>query len=287
MAPTFVYIVIVAIAASAAAVNAESHTIRFDNQCGRGTPQLIFGGHVVSNGSDWTSSGPASSGIAYLQTGECLFNGEHCALLEMTLGNPTCPGCGSSTDISLIPPHALNVPVSFRQVYFNGCDGQGAACNSANCNTAFFVSDDNQVQVACQEDNVDLLITFCGNGATSSATSEPANAPTPSSFPTSSPASPHESPEPTSSSIVHTSIVESSSTAAVSLVTTGPSNGPSTVPSPTALSETSGTSSSTVSPKTCSVFHTSIAESSSTAAHSRRSKARVAHVQMNAARVHA
>ena len=29
-----------------------------------------------------------------------------------------------------------------------------AVGDSANCNTAFFVSDDNQVQVACQEDNV-------------------------------------------------------------------------------------------------------------------------------------
>lgn len=25
--------------------------------------------------------------------------------MEMTLGNPTCPGCGSSTDISLIDPY--------------------------------------------------------------------------------------------------------------------------------------------------------------------------------------
>jgi hypothetical protein len=89
-------------------------------------------------------------------------NGEGCTLVEMTLNNPTCAGCGSSTDISLIPPHAYVVPVSFS--YSGGCNGQGAACASANCNTAFFVPDDNQVQVECQDNNVNLLITFCGGG---------------------------------------------------------------------------------------------------------------------------
>ena len=49
-----------------------------------------------------------------IPAGECLFNGEHCSLLEMTLVNPTQPGAGSSTDISLITPHAFNVPTSFR-----------------------------------------------------------------------------------------------------------------------------------------------------------------------------
>jgi hypothetical protein len=81
--------------------------------------------------------------------------------MELTLGNPTCPGCGSSADISLIPPHAFSVTTSFS--YFNGCDGTGTTCASADCSTAFFVPDDNQVQVACQADNVDLLITFCGD----------------------------------------------------------------------------------------------------------------------------
>lgn len=39
-----------------------------------------------------------SSGI------ECGYNGENCLLVEMTLGNPTVPGGGSSTDISAISP---------------------------------------------------------------------------------------------------------------------------------------------------------------------------------------
>ncbi|KAI0315224.1 hypothetical protein OF83DRAFT_367907 [Amylostereum chailletii] len=171
MASTLLKALLAAVVIGITTVNAESHTISFNNQCGEGTPTLIIGGQIVSNGSDFTSNGPAASGIAYLQTGNCLFNGENCALLEFTLGNPTCAGCGSSTDISLIPPHALNVPVAFS--YSNGCDGQGAACSTADCSTAFFKSDDNQVQVACQADNVNLLISFCENGSTSPSSSTP------------------------------------------------------------------------------------------------------------------
>jgi hypothetical protein len=29
-------------------------------------PQLVIGGKVLSNGEDWTSDGPAQSGIAYV-----------------------------------------------------------------------------------------------------------------------------------------------------------------------------------------------------------------------------
>ncbi|THH27853.1 hypothetical protein EUX98_g6346 [Antrodiella citrinella] len=152
-------------------VIAESHTVRFDNQCGEGSPVLIKGGDTLSNGEDYTIDGPLSSAIAYLQT-------------ELTLGNPTCPGCGSSVDISLIPPHALNVPTSFS--FYDGCDGQGASCSTPDCSTAFFNPNDNQVQVACQTDNVNLLITFCGDGASaSSASSSPAPSSTPQAAPSS------------------------------------------------------------------------------------------------------
>ena len=46
-------------------VNAETHTVRFDNQCGYGTPVLIHAGKLVSNGSDYTASGPIS-GIGHV-----------------------------------------------------------------------------------------------------------------------------------------------------------------------------------------------------------------------------
>ncbi|KAF9556709.1 glycopeptide, partial [Agrocybe pediades] len=140
-------------------VFAEKHTITFDNQCGFGSPRLIQKGNVLSTGEPFTSNGPFSSAIAYLQTGNCLLNGEGCTSVEMTLVNPTCPGCGSSTDISLIPPQAYLS--EFLSSYQGGCQGQGATCATEDCKTAFFVPDDNQVQVQCQENDVNLLITFC------------------------------------------------------------------------------------------------------------------------------
>ncbi|GJE94950.1 hypothetical protein PsYK624_111260 [Phanerochaete sordida] len=166
MAPTFVqvFLGLAAVLSAASAVSAETHTISFDNQCGKGTPQLLVGGKVVSTGEPYTFNGIISSAIAYLQTGPCGFNGEGCTLLEMTLVNPTAPGSGSSTDISLITPHALNVPASFS--YYGGCNGQGASCDSGSCTSAFHVFNDNQVQVQCETNNANLLISFCADAAT-------------------------------------------------------------------------------------------------------------------------
>ncbi|KJA28795.1 hypothetical protein HYPSUDRAFT_128656 [Hypholoma sublateritium FD-334 SS-4] len=144
---------------AAIGVQAETHTVHFTNNCGFGTPTLIQGGRVLSTGGDFTSNGPLTAAIAYLQTGSCGFNGEGCTLVETTLVNPTSPGSGSSTDLSLIPPHAFSVTSGFG--YFNGCNGAGADCTNANCPTAFHNSNDNSVQVACQADNVNLAITFC------------------------------------------------------------------------------------------------------------------------------
>ncbi|KAH8113589.1 glycopeptide [Phellopilus nigrolimitatus] len=138
---------------------AETHTVHFTNNCGFGTPTLIQGANVLSTGADYVSNGPLISAIAYLQTGNCGFNGEQCTLIETTLVNPTTPGSGSSTDISLIPPHAFSVTSGFG--YYGGCDGAGADCTSADCTTAFHVSTDTGVQVACQVDNCNLAITFC------------------------------------------------------------------------------------------------------------------------------
>ncbi|KAF8726212.1 hypothetical protein AX14_007924 [Amanita brunnescens Koide BX004] len=143
----------------ATAVSAESHTVHFVNNCGRGTPTLVQNGNILSTGGDYVSNGPLISAIAYLQTGSCGLNGEGCTLIETTLVNPTTPGSGSSTDISLIPPHAFSVTSGFG--YYNGCDGAGADCTNPNCPTAFFQPGDTGVQVPCQVDNVDLAITFC------------------------------------------------------------------------------------------------------------------------------
>ncbi|KAF8574862.1 glycopeptide [Ramaria rubella] len=149
----------VAVAMCIVIVVAENHTVTFTNKCGRGTPLLKANGQTLSTGGSFTINGPLVSAIAFLQTGNCGDNGEGCTLVETTLQNPTTPGSGSSTDISLIPPHAFSVSSGFG--YFNGCDGQGADCTNANCPQAFFQPDDTHVQVACQTPNVNLAITFC------------------------------------------------------------------------------------------------------------------------------
>ncbi|KAJ6468836.1 hypothetical protein C8R45DRAFT_1167541 [Mycena sanguinolenta] len=148
------------IAVAAGKALAETHTVNFVNNCGFGTPMLIGqGGAVLSTGGSYTSNGPLFGAIAYLQTGGCGFNGEGCTLVETTLVNPTSAGSGSSTDISLIPPHAFSVTTGFG--YFGVCAPAGADCNNANCNTAFHQPSDTFVQVACQQDNANLAITFC------------------------------------------------------------------------------------------------------------------------------
>ncbi|KAF8577176.1 glycopeptide [Ramaria rubella] len=147
----------VAVAMCIVSVAAESHTVTFTNKCGKGTPLLKANGQTLSTGGSFTINGPLVSAIAY--TGNCGDNGEGCTLVETTLQNPTTPGSGSSTDISLIPPHTFSVTSGFG--YFNGCDGQGADCTSESCPQAFHVSTDTGVQVACQTPNVNLAITFC------------------------------------------------------------------------------------------------------------------------------
>ncbi|THU85268.1 hypothetical protein K435DRAFT_822463 [Dendrothele bispora CBS 962.96] len=151
----------VVLAMTIVGASAESHTVSFINRCGRGTPQLVQRGNILSSGGSFTSNGPFPAAIAYLQTGNCLLNGENCMTVEMTLQNadPARPGSGSSADLSLIPPLAFNVPVHFE--YTNGCNGVGQTCSAANCATAFHVPSDTQVQRACQTDNVGLQITFC------------------------------------------------------------------------------------------------------------------------------
>ncbi|KAF7325173.1 hypothetical protein MKEN_00561200 [Mycena kentingensis (nom. inval.)] len=140
---------------------AETHTITFVNNCGAGSiPQLIHGDSVLSTGQPYTVQGKFPNARAYLQQGtKCLFNGENCTVVEITLQNAT-PGVGdgSSVNLSLIPPLAYNVKTSFR--YTKGCSS-GATCGDPNCNTAFHISTDTFTQVACQEPDNSIEITFC------------------------------------------------------------------------------------------------------------------------------
>ncbi|KII85627.1 hypothetical protein PLICRDRAFT_178672 [Plicaturopsis crispa FD-325 SS-3] len=147
----------VAAAVAVVQVSAESHVVTLVNNCGRGTPVLKVNGNTLSTGGSYVSNGPLVAAISYLDTG-CGADGEGCTLVETTMKNPTTPGSGSSTDISLIPPLAFSVKASF--AYKNGCSN-GASCDSASCPTAFHVPTDTHVQQACQADNAGLTITYC------------------------------------------------------------------------------------------------------------------------------
>ncbi|TFY54588.1 hypothetical protein EVJ58_g8770 [Rhodofomes roseus] len=136
-------------------VNAESHTVTFNNKCGRGTPHLYSQtGQLLSTGGAWTSNGEALGLIAFLQTGGCGNNGEGCTLVEATLKNG-----GSAADISLISPHEFSVTSGFG--YYDGCDGSGTDCTSASCPKAYRQPNDNFAIVGCGANNVNLAITFC------------------------------------------------------------------------------------------------------------------------------
>ncbi|KAI5827892.1 hypothetical protein K523DRAFT_308371 [Schizophyllum commune Tattone D] len=136
---------------------AETHTIHFDNACGRGTPMIYQNFKQLHSGpGDYTFQGEARSVIAFLQTGNCGANGEGCTMVEFTLVNG---GQVSSTDVTLIPPHTFSVATGFG--YYNGCDGVGNNCQSANCPGAFHQTGDYGAQRQCVHDNVNLAITFC------------------------------------------------------------------------------------------------------------------------------
>ncbi|KDR69861.1 hypothetical protein GALMADRAFT_1351979 [Galerina marginata CBS 339.88] len=66
------------LAATIVGVSAETHTVHFDNRCGRGTPTLIQGGNVLSTGGDFTINGPLFGAIAHsfsVTSGFGYFNG--------------------------------------------------------------------------------------------------------------------------------------------------------------------------------------------------------------------
>ncbi|TBU27807.1 hypothetical protein BD311DRAFT_723604 [Dichomitus squalens] len=151
---------LIAFVASISSAVAETHTVHFINQCGAGTPTLVQDGNILSMGRDYVSDGPLISAIAYLQTGNCGLNGENCTTVETTLQNPTSPGNGSCTYINLYPPHTFRQAIGFG--YYNGCDGLGSDCTSPNCPLSPGLPPIGGTPcVACQDDNVDLAITFC------------------------------------------------------------------------------------------------------------------------------
>jgi len=136
---------------------AETHTVSFTNNCGRGTPTLVQNGNILSTGGAYTANGEFNSFIAYLQTGSCGLNGEGCTLVEGTLQNTGF----SSADVSLVPPHTFSVTSGFG--YYGGdgsCNTVGLDCTGPNCPCAF-TDATNGCVIQCASDNINLAITFC------------------------------------------------------------------------------------------------------------------------------
>ena len=149
--PTAV-VVLAALVGNALAAG-ETHTVRLINHCGKGTPKLVQGGKILSNGSDYTSFGPLRGAVAYLQTGTCGLNGNNCTLIDTTLENVSPGVTGSVTSINTNGSSWFNVPVSYS--YYNGCDGTGAKCSSLIIGCLF-------TQKTCTADDVNLGVVFCG-----------------------------------------------------------------------------------------------------------------------------
>ncbi|OCB90331.1 hypothetical protein A7U60_g2430 [Sanghuangporus baumii] len=140
----------------------ESHKVTFTNNCGHGTPMLVKGEDVLSEGGgEYVSNGALESAIVYLNNGangECSHDGNQCSMVEITLLNGE-DGKSSQADISLIDEHTFSDPIGFE--YTDGCSGLGAYCGESGCNTAYYVSNDDCVLVGCAADNAGINIIFC------------------------------------------------------------------------------------------------------------------------------
>ncbi|KAL5507064.1 hypothetical protein ACEPAH_6520 [Sanghuangporus vaninii] len=140
----------------------ESHKVTFTNNCGHGTPMLVKGADILSQGGgEFVSNGSLESAIVYLNNGangECSHDGNQCSMVEITLLNGK-DGKSSQADITLIGEHTFSDPIGFE--YTDGCPGLGAYCGETGCNTAYHVSDDDCVLVGCAADNAGINIIFC------------------------------------------------------------------------------------------------------------------------------
>ncbi|KAJ7590425.1 hypothetical protein C8J56DRAFT_592308 [Mycena floridula] len=137
-------------------VNAE-HSVVMQNSCGTGVPTLDKVPSLVLNTRTSMYTNETIKAVAFLNTGVCGPNGEHCTVVDIELGTRSD---GSSTAlISLVPPNRFTVPVSF--VYFNGCDGASQTCRTAGCPNAGNVDFARQGIVQCAAPEASLSIIFC------------------------------------------------------------------------------------------------------------------------------
>ncbi|KAF7982188.1 hypothetical protein HWV62_29977 [Athelia sp. TMB] len=140
-----------------AGIASAQHTLSIVNNCGYGTPMFDSPSTgLISVPGGYSTSGDMTGWILYLQNGsQCGANGENCLTLEGTLDDGY-----SSVDISMISPHAFNVPLSF-----SFTDGSGGrACDSASCSCDYDVfcqPTDYGAQVGSPSPTASVTATFC------------------------------------------------------------------------------------------------------------------------------
>ncbi|KAE9390583.1 hypothetical protein BT96DRAFT_1024492 [Gymnopus androsaceus JB14] len=121
---------------------------------------------VLATGDGAVYTNDTVNAVAFLNTGGCGPNGGLCTAVDLELGLVN----GSSTAIiDLVPTHEFTVPVSF--VFYNGCDGSGTSCSSADCTTAEGSTTPGQGLIQCADDGASVKVTFCPGNATSTSSS--------------------------------------------------------------------------------------------------------------------
>ncbi|KAH7912705.1 hypothetical protein BJ138DRAFT_743701 [Hygrophoropsis aurantiaca] len=102
------------------------HTVNMTNNCGFGIPTLDqIPSITLATGSQSYTNGTVQAG-AFLNTGYCGPNGGNCTTVDIAMNDTY-----STVVVDLIPTHVFSVPVGF--TYFNGCDGAGVSCLTADC----------------------------------------------------------------------------------------------------------------------------------------------------------
>ncbi|KAH7883342.1 hypothetical protein F5I97DRAFT_228907 [Phlebopus sp. FC_14] len=161
-----------------------THTVNMTNNCGFGvvrrntSPTLDqIPSITLATGSQSYTNATVQAG-AFLNTGYCGPNGGNCTTVDISMNDTM-----SVVVVDLIPTHVFSVPVGF--TYFNGCDGAGVSCLSADCINAIRDPSEDSGIVTCSVAGAGVLVTFCPNfDVTSSTTSMGATA-SPSSTTTS------------------------------------------------------------------------------------------------------
>ncbi|KAF8600276.1 hypothetical protein BDV93DRAFT_496924 [Ceratobasidium sp. AG-I] len=140
----------------------ESHTITFQNNCGKGTPQLQRNGKILSTGEPFTQKGRHLVATAWLATDGCGPSGENCTLVELDLMNAINTTTDSSTNILIADQYKFSVPVKFQ--YFGSCSTSNECLSASCCPQGAVCNDsepDNMSERLCLANNANVAITFC------------------------------------------------------------------------------------------------------------------------------